>query len=96
MSQSNMDWRRTHRAAYERAKARYYERSRLEAWSGRAPWTVEACERVLAHTVPDRVLAEELGRSIEAIQIMRVKLKKRGRDATRMLDGPVGGGAGGE
>ena len=45
------------------------------------PWTREDNERVLAQSVPDRQLAEELGRSENAIWHQRARLS--GRDPER-------------
>lgn len=42
-----------------------------------AKWTVEDSDFVLAATAPDRALHVLLGRSVQAIQIRRCKLRKR-------------------
>lgn len=41
----------------------------------RKHWTGAEDERVLAHSVPDRQLSAELGRSVMAIQVRRTRLK---------------------
>lgn len=39
-------------------------------------WSQDEDRRVIAHTIPDRELAQDLGRSVQAIQVRRCKLKK--------------------
>lgn len=41
----------------------------------RAEWTEREDKLVLAHTIPDRELAEKIGRSVQAIQIRRSRIK---------------------
>jgi hypothetical protein len=41
-------------------------------------YTLDECDRILAHSIPDRELAKQLGRSVQAIQITRARLKKGG------------------
>lgn len=46
---------------------------------GRVPWSADEEQRVLDHTVPDRQLAEELGRTKPSIIARRWQIKQRNR-----------------
>lgn len=45
---------------------------------GRIPWDALEEARVIEHSVPDRQLAEELGRTQKAIIARRSQIKRRG------------------
>lgn len=55
---------------------RYYKRSRVDAERRNLRWTETEKRMVLEHKVPDVILSKKLGRSVEAIQVQRSKLKK--------------------
>lgn len=90
-------WRRNHRDRYDEAKKRYYGRFQEGAWNTWGRWTAGECERVLAHDRPDRELAKELGRTVQAIQVCRAKLRKGKEEAngTGVGDGLSGESDGG-
>lgn len=54
-------------------------RSDLDGASRGNSWLPEEDARVLAHSVPDRQLAAELGRSITAVQVRRWRLNHPGQ-----------------
>lgn len=55
-----------------------YMNSREFATGDRTPYTEEECRRILDHYIPDRELARQLGRSVQAIQQKRNKLLRGG------------------
>ncbi len=59
---------------HEVQKLRYNKRARKLAYNNHARWRQEDIDRVLDHSVPDRVLAKELGRSIQAVQAIRNRI----------------------
>lgn len=56
------------------ARAANYAKGRAHATNARQRWTQEEDRAVARHDVPDRVLAERLGRSVQAIQVRRARL----------------------
>lgn len=58
---------------------------------GRKPWDADEEARVLDHAVPDRQLAEELGRSQKAITARRWQIKERDAAFLRSLAAEGGG-----
>ena len=50
---------------------RYYKRLSVDKKNAKQRWTIHDIELVLAHEEPDRVLSEQLGRSVKAIQEIR-------------------------
>ena len=52
-------------------KLRYNSRARKLAYNTGTRWGIVATKLVMAHKIPDSVLAKELGRSIQAIQAKR-------------------------
>ncbi len=72
-------YRRSYQATHEVQKLVYNKRARKFAYNTMARWSKEDIERVMLHTMSDRNLAKELGRSVQAIQGMRYrKLMKTG------------------
>ena len=65
----------TFRKYRNRSKNKYYSKSEEKACRSREIWTEEEKALVLAHECTDRELAEQLGRSVRAIQVQRHKLK---------------------
>lgn len=66
----------------ERAKHRaenklYYRRLAVNKENSKQKWSIHDINLVLAHEVPDRVLSEQLGRSVKAIQEIRRVYKNR-------------------
>lgn len=58
---------------------RYRQRTGAGLYSPRS-WTKEEDHRVLEHTIPDRQLGKEIQRSVSAISVRRVKLKRKLRE----------------
>lgn len=59
-------------------RRRYYHKHNYGR-RGRAPrWTQREIEMVLAHMEPDRVTAQKLKRSLNAVQRLRWQLRKAG------------------
>lgn len=77
---ANKRWRRENRARYEKAKQRYYAQFVDGAFERYARWEPEDEARVVAHAVPDRELAAELGRTVQAIQVRRARIKRERRE----------------
>ena len=50
---------------------RYYKRLSVDKKNAKQRWAIHDIEVVLAHEQPDRVLSEQLGRSVKAIQEVR-------------------------
>ncbi len=77
---ANKRWRHRHPKKRYMGKARYYGKYRDDPECMRnagQEWTLSAIERIIAPDRPlDSILAKELGRSLQAIQQMRNKLKK--------------------
>lgn len=57
-----------------------YAKGREYTINGKCQWTVEDMDKVLKHDKPDRELAKEIGRSVQAIQIMRSRIKAQEKD----------------
>ena len=56
---------------------RYYKRLSADKQNAKQRWTIHDIEIVLAREQPDRVLSEQLGRSVKAIQEARRVYKDR-------------------
>ena len=50
---------------------RYYKRLSVDKKNAKQRWSIHDIELVLAHEQPDRILSEQLGRSVKAIQEIR-------------------------
>lgn len=70
----NRKWRLGHPATRLAGKAKYYAQSRVAAISARKHWTRAEINRIISRDIPDRQLAQELGRSMQAIQVKRWRL----------------------
>lgn len=55
---------------------RYYDKT-VNARNSRQKWTEEEKQLVVEHSITDKELSEKIGRSMKAINVMRVKLKKK-------------------
>ncbi len=74
-------WAKTARSQ----KRRYYGRTAYADNGGQA-WTENEIDIVMKHEKPDREIASEIGRSVQAIQIMRCKIKKSLDNANDLYD----------
>ena len=68
-------WRDKNREATNEMKKRNYHISTKYAVNNKMPWTKEEEKLILEHSMTDRQLAQKLGRSVQAIQVRRSKLK---------------------
>lgn len=69
------DMQRWHDTAMEQ-KARYYAARRYG--SGRRRWTADETKIVMEHRMTDDEIARMIGRSVEAVQVHRCTVNKRG------------------
>ena len=69
-------WRNTKRQDYNKKK---YAKSVPTAYNRKQPWTIKDMNKVLERQKPDLDLGYEIGRSVQAIQVMRVRLKKENK-----------------
>lgn len=63
------------RATYRRQKNRYYGKT-SSAPNSRKRWTDEEVQLVLRHEITDTELSKKIGRSVMAIQVKRIIVKK--------------------
>lgn len=73
----NKKWRKNKPGVWNAMKNRYFKRSELTAFNKKQLWTIEDCVRVMSHDCTDNQLAVQIGRSVKAIQVQRVRLKKK-------------------
>ena len=74
-TEAQLKWRKSHKAAWNKQKQRYYARGATDTRNYKKQWTKEEDNVILAREMPDRILAKKLGRSVQAIQVRRSKLK---------------------
>jgi hypothetical protein len=72
----NKTWRHRHPSIRNRGKTSYYRRLAKNRINKGKRWSKKHKRLVIAHEYTDRLLAQMLGRSVQAIQILRTKLKK--------------------
>lgn len=65
--------------SYRRAMKKYYARTAFSR-NYKQPWDSTEERLIMRHEVPDRELAELLGRSVGSIQHKRARLKAAGYD----------------
>lgn len=64
-----------YKATHRKQNQRYYDRLAVNKENAKQRWTIHEIEMALAHEVPDRVLSEQIGRSVKAIQEIRRRYK---------------------
>lgn len=69
-------YRKSHPEVRRRNRKKNYEQSLEGARNSKELWTQHEDAAVLAHEITDRELAKKIGRSVQAIQIRRARLKK--------------------
>lgn len=74
---SNKNWRKKHPSKWQAMKQRYYKQFEADAINKRKRWTVAEINLVLKKSVSDRCLARWLGRSVKAIQCLRVRMRRK-------------------
>ena len=74
---ANKKWRNKNRKVWNKGKALNYLKGAAHQQNARTDWTIVQCDRITDPNRPcDRVLAQELGRTVRAIQIQRSRLRK--------------------
>ena len=72
------EWRKKNREKHNAHKRRNYAKGALHDTNSCLPWTVKDTQLIMAKDRPcDRVLAKKLGRSVQAIQVRRSKVKNK-------------------
>lgn len=74
---SNKEWRKAYPLKWQLMKQRYYKQFETNACNKNQKWTAAEINLVLKKIVSDRCLARWLGRSVKAIQCLRVRMKER-------------------
>ena len=72
----NKAWRKRNPAIWQAGKQRYYKQFEASAHNGHQRYTIWEDDMILNKVYPDRVIAKKILRSVKAIQIRRLKLKK--------------------
>ena len=72
---NSKNWRKKHPSEWQLMKQRYYKQFEANAINKKQRWTVDDINLVLKKVVSDRCLARWLGRSVKAIQCLRVRMK---------------------
>lgn len=73
--EANNKWRAKYPEKRTELRKRNYGISRKTARNSKHFWSVYDLEAVVRHDVPDRELGKRIGRSVQAIQVMRSKMK---------------------
>lgn len=82
-------WRINNRDKRNEQKKRNYERGGTYIPNYRMKWTAEMEREIMAQNRPhDRVLALKLGRSVQAIQVKRARIKSLQKDKVTSTPGP--------
>ena len=81
--ETNKKWRKKNPSAWQKSKARYYKKSESIAHNSRQRWTIHSIKLIMHKKgKTDSEIAVLIGRSVRAIQVMRVrvtlKLRKQG------------------
>ena len=71
----NKTWRKKHPDEWQQDKKRYYDQFKKNAVNDHEKFTDDEINLIMAHSMPDRVLAAKIGRTVRAIQVMRSKVK---------------------
>ena len=72
---NNKNWRKRHPLKWQLGKQRYYRQFEADAINKKKRWAIVEINLVLKKVVSDRCLARLLGRSVKAIQCLRVRMK---------------------
>jgi hypothetical protein len=65
--------KRVNAETHQRQKYRYNKRSRMYAFAGGSRWSEEDVDLVIDHGMPDSILSKQIGRSIQAIHMCRIR-----------------------
>jgi hypothetical protein len=75
---SNKRWRKRHNFTWQKQKARYYKQFEADAHNSYQRYTNREDNMILNKVYPDRIIAGKIKRSVKAIQIRRLRLRKEG------------------
>lgn len=83
--ETNKKWRKKHPLTWQKSKDRYYKKSEKTAHNSRQRWTIHSIN-IIMHKKgrTDSEIAILIGRSVKAIQIMRVRLTLKLRKQERI------------
>lgn len=73
---SNKLWRKNHNDTWQAGKQRYYKQFEAGAYNRCQRYTTREDDMILNKKYPDRVIAKKILRSVKALQIRRVRLKR--------------------
>jgi len=73
---NNKVWRKRHNAIWQKGKQRYYKQFEKDAYNSRQRYTIDEINMIMNKKYSDRIIAEKIGRTIKAIQVLRVRLNK--------------------
>lgn len=75
---ANKKWRRKHPKKWQAVKKRYYAKfaGKTKNKNHKQRWTIEEISFLNSDSLSDRELHVLIGRSVNAIQVMRVKMKE--------------------
>ena len=72
----NKTWRKRNNATWQAGKQRYYKQFEAGAYNSRQRYTTQEDNLIINKKYLDRVIAKKILRSVKAIQIRRLRLKK--------------------
>lgn len=79
--EENKRWRKKHPEAWKQQKALYYARNAIYNWNTGTRWLSSEKVQILDPKRPcDRVLAQQLGRSVKAIQEKRTRVTAKHKE----------------
>ena len=73
---ANKKWRKRNAATWQAGKSRYYKQFEAGAHNSYQKYTTREDDMVASKKYSDRVIARKISRSVKAIQIRRVRLKR--------------------
>lgn len=76
MSSRNKIWRKRNPAKWQASKTRYYKQFEAGAYNNRQRYTTQEDDIIINKKYIDRVIAGKIKRTVKAIQIRRMRLKK--------------------
>jgi hypothetical protein len=74
----NRVWRHRHPETRAAGRVSYYRRNSHDDRNARAWYTAREDAVIMRHELPDREIAAQLGRTVKAIQMHRLRLRARG------------------
>ena len=74
--QGTKRWRKKHPLQLQAMKQRYYRQFEADAYNKMQVWTIADIDLITQKRTSDRHLAKQIGRSVKAIQIKRLCVRK--------------------